>query len=173
MREFIESIRAEYERYKALGDGAVAQVTDQELSRPGPDGSNSLAVICWHVSGNLRSRFTDFLTTDGEKPWRNREEEFDDRAVSRAEFLAKWEDGWRVLFGALDGLTDAQLHDTVTIRGQALKVYDALFRSVAHSSYHVGQMVYIAKALRGDGWRCLTIPRGQSSTYVPPGPPRR
>ena len=164
MRDLIESIRVEYERYKALGEGAVKQVRDEELSTPGPNGSSSLAIVCWHISGNLRSRFTDFLTTDGEKPWRNREEEFDDRAVSRAEFLAKWEDGWRVLFSALDGLTDANLGDTVIIRGQALKVHEALHRSVAHASYHVGQMVYLAKAFRGDEWTSLSIPRKKQNS---------
>jgi len=170
MRELIESIRGEYERYKALGEGAVRQVEDGDLSRPGPNGSTSLAIICWHVSGNLRSRFTDFLTSDGEKPWRNREEEFDDRAVSRDEFLAKWEEGWAVLFAALDSLTDQHLRDTITIRGQALKVHEALHRSLAHASYHVGQMVYLAKAFRGDAWTSLSIPRGQSQSYVPKGP---
>jgi|SRR5436190_13012848 len=170
MRELIESIHGEYQRYKQLGEGAAAQVDDRELSLPGPGGSNSLAVICWHISGNLTSRFSDFLASDGEKPWRNREQEFDDRAVSRAEFLAKWEDGWRVLLTALEQLTDAHLRDVVTIRGQQLKVHDALHRSLAHTSYHVGQMVYVAKALRGDAWRSLSIPRGQSQSYVPKGP---
>src|SRR5262245_44883671 len=146
MRDLIDSIRGEYERHKALGEGAITQLQDEDLSRPGPNGSNSLAVICWHISGNLRSRFTDFLTSDGEKPWRNRDEEFDDRAVSRDEFLAKWEQGWSALFGALDALTDDNLRGTVTIRGQTLKVYEALHRSLAHTAYHVGQMVYLAKA---------------------------
>jgi hypothetical protein len=170
MRDLIESIRGEYERYKSLGDGAVRQVSDDELSQPGPNGSSSLAVVCWHLSGNLRSRFTDFLTSDGEKPWRNREEEFDDRVVSRAEFLAKWEQGWAVLFAALDGLTDEHLRATVSIRGQALKVHEALHRSLAHTAYHVGQMVYLAKAFRAGEWSSLSIPRGQSATYVPKGP---
>ena len=170
MRALIESIQGEYLRYKALGEGAVRQVQDEELSRPGPNGGSSLAIVCWHIAGNLRSRFTDFLTTDGEKPWRNREEEFDDRAVSRAEFLAKWEDGWGVLLAALEALTDDNLRDTVTIRGQSLKVHEALHRSMAHVAYHVGQMVYLAKAFRGDQWTSLSIPRGQSSSYVPRGP---
>ena len=170
MRDLIVSIRGEYERYKALGEAAVRQVQDQELSLPGPNGSNSLAVICWHISGNLRSRFTDFLTSDGEKPWRNREEEFDDRAVSRDEFLAKWEQGWSVLFAALDALTDENLHETILIRGQPHAVHEALHRSLAHASYHVGQMVYLAKALRGPGWTSLSIPRGQSQAYVPKTP---
>jgi hypothetical protein len=170
MRDVIESIRGEYERYKTLGERAVAQVEDRELSLAGLNGSNSLAVICWHVSGNLASRFTDFLTTDGEKPWRNREEEFDDRAVSRAGFLAKWEQGWSVLFAALAQLTDANLPDTITIRGQQLTVAVALHRSLAHTAYHVGQMVYVAKALRGAAWSSLSIPRGQSASYVPKTP---
>lgn len=170
MRDLVESIRGEYARYKALGEGAAAQVEEQELSLPGPNGGSSLAIICWHLAGNLRSRFTDFMTSDGEKPWRNREEEFDERAVSRAEFVARWEEGWAVLFSALDGLTDADLHGTVTIRGQALKVHEALHRSLAHAAYHVGQMVYVAKVLRGERWRSLSIPRGQSASYVPGGP---
>ena len=170
MRDLIESIRGEYERYKQLGEGAAAQVEEQELSRSGPNGGNSLAVVCWHIAGNLQSRFTDFLTSDGEKPWRNREEEFDDRTVSRAAFLAKWEQGWTALFAALATLTDENLRDTITIRGQALRVHEALHRSLAHTAYHVGQMVFIAKALRGDAWRSLSIPRGQSATYTPRGP---
>jgi Protein of unknown function (DUF1572) len=170
MRDYLDSIRGEYDRYKALAEGAVRQVSDDDLSRPGPNGGNSLAVIGWHIAGNLRSRFTDFLTSDGEKPWRNREEEFDDRAVTRAEFMAKWESGWAALFAALDGLTDANLHDTVTIRGQALKVYDALHRSLAHTASHVGQMIYLAKALRGPDFTSLSIPRGQSQSYVPKTP---
>src|SRR4051812_30826388 len=122
MRELVDSIRGEYERYKDLAEGAVRQVQDQELSLPGPNGSASLAIVCWHLSGNLRSRFTDFLTSDGEKPWRNREEEFDERAVTRAEFMAKWEQGWSALFAALAALTDDRLRDTIAIRGEALKV---------------------------------------------------
>src|ERR1700687_4699531 len=95
------SIRDEYLRYKALAEGAIVQVSDAELSAPGPNGSNSIAVICWHISGNLRSRFTDFLSSDGEKPWRKREEEFQARTVSRAALLSKWDEGWDVLLGTL------------------------------------------------------------------------
>jgi hypothetical protein len=170
MNDVIHSIRGEYERYKSLADGALAQVPDDLLSAPGPNGSSSLAVICWHVAGNLRSRFTDFLTTDGEKPWRRREEEFDDRVVTRAELTATWESGWSALFGALDGLGDEHLGATITIRGQELKIVDALHRSLAHTAYHVGQIVYLAKAFRGAEWTSLSIPRGQSSSYVPRTP---
>jgi hypothetical protein len=166
-REFVDSIRAEYVRYKALAEGALMQLRDDELSRPGPDGGNSAAIICWHLSGNLRSRFTDFLTADGEKPWRHREEEFDDRSVTRAQLMATWEEGWAVALKALEELTDGQLRAAVTIRGQVLMVHEALHRSLAHTAYHVGQIVYLAKAMRGGDWVSLSIPRGQSASYKP------
>src|SRR5690348_16754249 len=120
-------------------------------------------MICWHVAGNLKSRFTEFLTSDGEKSWRNREEEFQGRAVSRAELLAKWEDGWKALFAALDGLSDDALSREVKIRGQGLTVLEALHRSLAHTSYHVGQIVFLAKELAGQNWASLSIPKGQSA----------
>jgi hypothetical protein len=162
MTNIIDSIRAEYLRYKALAEGAIDQLGDGELSAPGPNGGNSIAVICWHISGNLKSRFTEFLTSDGEKPWRSRDEEFKARSVTRPTLLAKWAEGWNVLLGALDGLSDEQLELTVTIRGQPLRVHQALHRSLAHISYHVGQIVYIAKAMRGKDWRYLSIAPGKS-----------
>jgi hypothetical protein len=164
MTSIIESIRGEYARYKTLAEGAMAQLDDEELAAR-PDGRNSITVICWHVSGNLQSRFTDFLTSDGEKPWRHREEEFEDRTVTRADLIAKWEQGWTVLLDALDQLTDDQLHATVTIRGQAWEVHEALQRSLAHTAYHAGQIVYIAKSLRGATWNFLSIPPGKSDAY--------
>src|SRR5262245_52286092 len=115
MTSLIESIRDEYLRYKALAEGAIAQLDEAELSREGPTGGNSIAVICRHMSGNLRSRFTDFLTSDGEKPWRKREEEFERRTVTRAELLRKWEEGWSALLSAMSSLTDEQLQSTLTI----------------------------------------------------------
>jgi hypothetical protein len=136
----IESIRGEFVRYKALAEAAMAQVAEPDLSRePAADG-NSIATVSWHVSGNLQSRFTDFLTTDGEKPWRKRDEEFDARRVTRQELLDKWEAGWRVLLATLAELNDDQLGRTITIRGQALRVDEALHRSLAHTAYHCGQM---------------------------------
>lgn len=162
----IESIRAEYLRYKALAEGAIAQLRDEQLSQAASGTDNSIATICWHVSGNLQSRFTDFLTSDGEKPWRNREEEFQPRPVSRAELLATWEQGWRALLSTLDALGDEHLGQTVTIRGQQLRVDEALHRSVTHTSYHVGQIVYLAKALRGGEWTYLSIPPGGSAAYA-------
>jgi hypothetical protein len=117
------------------------------------------------VSGNLKSRFTDFLTSDGEKSWRNRDEEFEARQVTRQELLAKWEDGWAALSTALSGLTNDDLEREVTIRGQVIPVIDALHRSLAHTSYHVGQIVFVAKAGAGATWTSLSIPKGQSATY--------
>src|SRR4029453_6029611 len=131
----MESISADYRRYKALAEAALEQVPEAALSQPGPSGGNSLATICWHVAGNLESRFTDFLTSDGEKPWRQREEEFAARSVSKAALLAKWEEGWAAPLGALTNLTDEQLQATVTIRQQPLKVHEALHRSLAHLAY--------------------------------------
>lgn len=163
MTSIIESIRAEYMRYKALAEGAIDQLSDAEISAQVPNGANSVAVICWHVSGNFSSRFTDFLTSDGEKPWRQREEEFQDRTVTRDELLSKWEEGWEVLLETLAKLTDEQLRLTVTIRGESIHVHEALHRSLAHLSYHVGQIVYIARSLRGKDWTFLSIPPGESS----------
>jgi len=158
------SIAAEFRRYKSLGEAAIAQVNEADLAKAAGE-DNSIAVIVWHIGGNLRSRFTDFLTTDGEKPWRDRDEEFEARSVTRQELLAKWESGWQALFGALTSLTDADLDRNVTIRGRPLAVSDALLRSLAHTSYHVGQIVYIAKSLNGTAWQTLSIPKGASATY--------
>ena len=165
MTSFIDSIRAEYLRYKALAEAAIDQLTDDELSAHGANSGNSIATICWHISGNLKSRFTDFLTTDGEKPWRQREEEFKARTVTRPALLSKWNDGWDVLLGTLSTLGDEQLTQTVTIRNQPLLVHEALHRSLSHLSYHVGQIVYAAKTMREKDWKYLSIPPGKSDAY--------
>jgi hypothetical protein len=115
MNVLIRSIEAEFRRYKTLAEAALAQVPEASLSLSGPAGNNSLAVICWHLSGNLKSRFTDFLTSDGEKPWRRREEEFEARVVSREDLLAKWSEGWDVLFSTLGTLADVDLTKSVVI----------------------------------------------------------
>ncbi len=161
----IESIQAEYLRYKGLAEAAIGQLDDEQLAASGASGDNSIATICWHLSGNLQSRFTDFLTSDGEKPWRRRDEEFEPRPVTRAELLEKWETGWEVLFTALASVSDEQLGTTVLIRGERFSVHEALHRSVTHTSYHVGQIVYLAKALRGREWTSLSIPPGGSAAY--------
>jgi hypothetical protein len=161
----VSSIEAEYKRYKALADAAIAQASDDDLSRAGAGGGNSIEMLVRHLAGNLRSRFTEFRTSDGEKPWRNRDEEFEAAPIARAALLADWEDAWRVLFTALGGLADTDLPATVTVRQQPLRIDEALLRSLAHVAYHVGQIVYLAKERRADAWRCLSIPRGASRAY--------
>ena len=158
------SIQGEYLRYKKLAEAAIAQVPDDKLAAMASDQSNSIVVICWHVSGNLQSRFTDFLTADGEKPWRDRESEFVPRNAARAELMAPWDDAWSVLFTALSTLEDDALGRTVTIRGEPHSVLQALHRSLAHASYHVGQIVQLAKSYRGADWQSLSIPKGGTRT---------
>jgi hypothetical protein len=159
----VSSIVGEFRRYKALGDAALAQLKDEELDVGDPaHGTNSVAILVWHIGGNLRSRFTDFLTADGEKPWRKRDEEFTGRTVTRDELLAKWNGGWEALFGALEPLTDDHLQQMVTIRGQSFAVHDALHRSLAHICYHVGQLVFLSKMFRREQWKNLSIPLGKS-----------
>ena len=159
----MESIEAEYRRYRSTAEAAIDQLSDEELIAIPAGTASSVATIAWHVGGNLRSRFTDFLTTDGEKPWRDRESEFLARRSTRTELLEFWNDGWRILEQSLGALADANLVDTVTIRGEELAVIQALHRSLSHTAYHVGQIVHRAKELRGEDWTYLSIPPGGSS----------
>jgi hypothetical protein len=163
--EMLRSIVAEFRRYKALGEGAMKQLSEAELHRPAPGGGNSVTAIAWHVAGNFNSRFADFLTSDGEKPDRDRESEFEKRAPSRNDLMSHWERGWRTLFDALADLKVEDLGGTVTIRGVTHTVPEALHRSLAHTSYHVGQMLYAGKAMKGADWLYLTIPPGESEVY--------
>jgi hypothetical protein len=164
MRDIVSSLESQWRYYKKLGEGAIDQVQDDELGCDA--GGNSIAIIGWHIAGNLKSRFTDFLDSDGEKPWRHRDSEFDDRTnVTRTELLEKWNSGWNVLFAALAPLSDEELSRTVSIRGVECRVVEALHRSLAHTSYHVGQIVVLAKSFRGREWKSLSIPRGKSEEY--------
>lgn len=164
-RAILESIEGEYRRYKKLAERAMEQLTDDELSTRPQGGGNSVTTVMWHVAGNLRSRFTGFPEADGEKPWRDREDEFLPRTVPRNQLLEHWESGWSALFGALSGLDDGRLEDTVTIRGVPLSITEALHRSLTHAAYHVGQVLFLAKQLSGDRWSYLSIPPGGSATY--------
>ena len=165
MRDVVASIEGEFLRYRTLGEGAFGQVADSELARPAEGDGNSMAALIQHISGNFRSRFTDFLTSDGEKPWRHRESEFVAGSAARTELRARWDEGWAVLLGALSSLSDADLSRTITIRGEPLAVREALHRSLSHASYHVGQMVMLGRSLRGNQWRFLSIPPGGSAEY--------
>lgn len=165
MRVVIASIEAEYQRYKQMAEATFRQLSDEQLGQVAGASENSVATIAWHIGGNLRSRFTQFLDTDGEKPWRDRETEFLPRHVTHAELLAFWEKGWQTLSSTLAALTDSDLTRTVKIRNQPLSVVEALHRSLAHTSCHVGQIVFLAKALRGPDWQYLSIPPGKSAEY--------
>jgi len=161
----LEPYATEFRRYRSIAEKALAQVSDEGLNRvPHPDG-NSLAMLVHHLSGNLKSRFTDFLTSDGEKPWRDREGEFAERSFDRAEVERMWTDGWAVLEGALAELTEPDRGRTVRIRGNELTVDAALARSLAHVAYHVGQMVLLARVEQGSGWSWISIPKGGSGEY--------
>lgn len=163
-RETVGLVEGEYRRYKALADGAMDQLSADQLLE-GSAHENAVAAVAWHVSGNLESRFTDFLTTDGEKPWRDRESEFARRTETPEEIRAKWERGWAVLFDALAALEDDDLRRTITIRGIELRVDEALLRSLGHTSYHVGRIVQSARRLVGADWQYLSIPPGGTSAY--------
>lgn len=162
---YLEDAIAIFRQYKKLGDGAMAQVTDEQLFTALDAEMNSIAILVKHMAGNMRSRWTDFLTTDGEKPDRNRDAEFEDPPASREQLLALWERGWAILFGALDPLTDADLSLTVTIRGEPHSVMMAINRQVAHYAYHVGQIVLLAKHFQSTQWKSLSVPRGQSNAF--------
>jgi hypothetical protein len=151
--------------YKGLADRAMAQAGDDDLFAVLDGESNSIAVIVKHIAGNMLSRWTDFLTADGEKPTRNRDSEFVDPPATRAALLEMWENGWACLFAALEPLTDADLERTVTIRGEAHSVMQAVNRQLAHYSYHVGQIVFLAKHLAGDRWQSLSVPRNKSAEF--------
>jgi hypothetical protein len=169
MSPHIEAITDEYTRYKALGEAAIAQLDDHELALVASDGGNSIVAIVWHLAGNLESRFTDFRTSDGEKPWRDRDEEFVLRSVTKSALVEKWDRGWRAVLGAIGELSDDDLLKSVTIRRQPLRIDQALQRSLAHTAYHVGQIVFLAKQIRSGGWRCLSIPLGGTAAHTARG----
>jgi len=153
-----------FRQYKRLGDGALAQVSDENLHTLVDPGANSIAIVMKHVAGNLRSRFTDFLTSDGEKPGRNRDGEFEMPAtMSRDELLASWNEGFAITLAAIEALRPEDLDRTIYIRREAFLVVEALNRSVSHTAYHVGQIVYLAKHFAGPHWTTLSIPKGQSA----------
>jgi uncharacterized damage-inducible protein DinB len=155
IRDFLDELA----KYRKAGEGALAQVPDAALNTVLATEANSIAMIVRHISGNLRSRFTDFLTTDGEKPWRARDEEFVERSYSRAQIDEMWAAGWRVVEAEVGALTDADLSRTVRIRGEAMTVHFALCRATAHMAYHVGQIVLLARQLGDKEWKSLSIPK--------------
>ena len=163
--EFLAAIINAFEANKRMADRAVAQVPDDKLHAALDANTNSIAVIMKHVAGNLTSRWTDFLTTDGEKPWRDRDDEFLDTFASRAEVLEAWERGWACLLTTLRSLKPEDCGKTVMIRGEPHTVPLALERSLGHTCYHIGQIVQVARIHVGEKWNTLTIPRGGSELF--------
>lgn len=162
---YLEDSLALFRYYKDLAERAMAQVTDEQLLAVLDDEMNSIAVIVKHMAGNMRSRWTDFLTSDGEKPDRHRDTEFVDPPSTRGTLLATWEEGWQSVLGTLESLSEQDLQRTVTIRGEVHSVMQAINRQVAHYSYHCGQIVLLAKHFKHDEWRSLSVPRGQSTKF--------
>ncbi len=161
---YLEEARRQFRGHKRLGESAMAQLGDDQFFVMLDAEANSIALLVKHLAGNMRSRFTDFLTSDGEKPDRNRDQEFEsDPAATRADVLARWEAGWQCVFSTLDSLRPEDVESTVTVRGETHSVMQAINRQIAHYAYHVGQMVFLAKHLRSNDWKSLSIPRGKSA----------
>ncbi len=164
-QNFLESSIKFFKYYKKLGEGAIDQLTDDEVLQQPNEASNSIALIVHHISGNMLSRFTDFLTTDGEKPWRNREAEFEAAYANKKEMMEAWEKGWQCLLKALEELGPTDLSKIVYIRNEGQTVLAAIQRQLAHYPHHIGQILYQAKILRGEAFKSLSIPKSQSDTY--------
>lgn len=163
--EFLSSCIKRFKEYKALGDKTFAQLSDDDLRRQPNEASNSIGIIMQHMHGNMVSRWTNFLTEDGEKDWRKRDEEFEAQSLSKEQLLALWEEGWKVLLDTLQALTEDDLLKTITIRSQPLIVVDAINRQLAHYSYHVGQIVHLGRWMKNGEWQSLSIPKGGSKAY--------
>jgi hypothetical protein len=160
---YLEEARRCLRGYKRMGEGAMAQLSDDEIFRLIDAEANSVALIVKHMAGNMRSRWTDFLTSDGEKPDRNRDTEFEmNPGTTRADVMAWWETGWKCVFDAVDPLQPEDMGRTITIRGEAHSVVQAINRQIAHYSYHIGQIVLLAKHFKSASWKSLSIPKGQS-----------
>ena len=164
-KEFLEFSIKRFKEYKAMGDKTLEQLNDDELHEAPNESSNSIAVIIQHLHGNMLSRWTNFLTEDGEKPWRLRDAEFEEQQWSKEDILQKWSEGWQAILSSLESLQPADLLKEITIRSQPLLVIDAIIRQQMHYSAHVGQIVYIGKWLKGKDWKTLSIPKGDSKKF--------
>ncbi|RZK58039.1 MAG: DUF1572 domain-containing protein [Pedobacter sp.] len=163
--DYLESAKKQFEYYKMLGDKTFAQLSEEQLFWQFNEESNSIAMIVKHLWGNMLSRWTDFLTSDGEKEWRNRDNEFENDIATKVELLEKWNAGWQCLFGAINPLTAADLNREIYIRNQGHTVTEAINRQLAHYPYHVGQIVFLGKMLCNENWQSLSIPMGNSKTF--------
>jgi len=165
-KEYLKVVIERFKSLKDLGDKTIQQLSDEELHWTYNEESNSVSIIVKHMSGNMVSRWTDFLTTDGEKEYRNRDDEFVDDITSKYDLMIVWEKGWKALFDTLTSLKEEDLLKHITIRGEKHTAIEAIERQVAHLGYHVGQMVYIGKQIKNDLWQNLSIPKGKSEVYL-------
>jgi hypothetical protein len=165
MHNYLVSIIKQFEKYKSLGDKTFEQLTFEELKKEFATDSNSICVIVKHMSGNMLSRWTNFLTEDGEKTWRHLDAEFEDSFNSKEELLAHWDKGWKCFFDAIKPLNENDLEKIIYIRNEGHSVTEAINRQLAHYSYHIGQIVFLGKLIKGKNWHSLSIPRGDSSKY--------
>lgn len=165
-RAMLDSVIKAFRSQKQMADRAIQQINFEQMKHQPDPASNSVAVIMKHMAGNMRSRWTDFLTTDGEKDWRHRDDEFVDGYQSRENVEKDWESGWSVLFTTLEKITPADLTLTVTIRDEPHTVFEAIHRQLSHYGYHLGQIVTLCRTLAGDRWVTLTVPRGQSLQHT-------
>ena len=162
---YLKSIKKQFEYYKGVGERTFDQLEEKELFWQYNEASNSIAIIVNHLSGNMKSRWTDFLTSDGEKTWRNRDLEFESVIKTKEELLIKWNEGWECVFDALDTINVSNFDTKIYIRNQEHSMTEAINRQFAHYSYHVGQIVYIGRMIKDDEWKSLTIPKGKSSDF--------
>jgi|SRR5438477_6614105 len=162
---YLEDSVSLFRHYKKLAEGAMEQVSDDELFQALDEEMNSIAIIAKHMAGNMRSRWTDFLTSDGEKPNRNRDSEFVEPPSTRTGLTKIWNDGWDHVFEALEPLSDADMERKITIRGEPHSVMQAINRQIAHYAYHVGQIVFLAKHFKGDAWKSLSVPKNKSGEF--------
>ena len=165
MNSYLESVKKQFEYYKTLGEKTFEQIPDEKLFWQLNNESNSISMIVKHLNGNMLSRWTDFLTTDGEKEWRKRDEEFCNDIKTKTELLAKWNEGWNCLFKVINLLTDKDLEKEIHIRNMEHSVTEAINRQLAHYSYHIGQIVFIGKVIKNEKWNSLSIPKGKSKSY--------
>ena len=165
VHNYLDSIHKQFTYYKMLGDKTFDQLSEQDLFWQQNPESNSIAIIVKHLWGNMRSRWTDFLTTDGEKEWRQRDAEFEADIRSKEELLEKWEEGWNCLFTALASVNEDNFDTVIYIRNMGHTITEAINRQLAHYAYHIGQIVFIGRMIKGDAWKSLSIPKGKSKAY--------
>ncbi|WP_307311417.1 DUF1572 domain-containing protein [Neobacillus driksii] len=164
--EYLRIVIEKFKSVKSLGDKTINQLSEEEIHWTYNNESNSVAIIVRHLSGNMVSRWTDFLTSDGEKEYRNRDQEFIDDISSKSELISVWEKGWKVLIATLTSLSEQDLLKNIYIRGEGHLVIEAIERQMAHYAYHIGQIVYIGKQLKDSNWKSLSIPKGKSEEYL-------